>query len=179
MTQSPDQEPFDDGRPSKTRLKQEMHELQELGEHLTKLKPDVRAKLPLSESLQVALRDYGRMPHREARRRHLQYIGKLIRDENAEQLQQALAGFVPGSAEHTRRQHLAERWRDQLLGDDAKQQLTAFLDHYPDADVQHLRNLIRNALKAVTAPSPDPVPSRKLYQYLRELIDQQSNADIL
>ncbi|TVP57389.1 MAG: DUF615 domain-containing protein [Halomonadaceae bacterium] len=167
-----------DEGPSKTQLKREMQALQETGERLANLKPEQRAQLPISDSLAAALEEHGRLRHREARRRHLQYIGKLIREEDTERLQRQLDGFASGSSEDNRRQQLGERWRDQLLADDSNQALTAFTGDFPDSDVQHLRNLLRNVRRAQDSDKY-PGANRKLYRYLREQIDLQENADLL
>lgn len=162
--------------PSKTQLKREMQALQTLGERLAHLKPEQRGQLPISDSLAAALEEHGRLRHREARRRHLQFIGKLIREEDTERLQRQLDGFASGSDEDTRRLHLAERWREQLLADTGNEALTGFMADFPDSDVQHLRNLLRNARRAGDKPQG---AMRKLYRYLREQIDLQENARLL
>lgn len=159
--------------PSKTQLKREMQALQTMGERLTQLKPEQRGQLPISDSLAAALEEHGRLRHREARRRHLQFIGKLIREEDTERLQRQLEGFASGSDEDTRRLHLAERWREQLLADTGNEALTGFMADFPESDVQHLRNLLRNARRASDTPQG---AMRKLYRYLREQIDLQENA---
>ncbi|MDN4146585.1 ribosome biogenesis factor YjgA, partial [Pseudomonas tohonis] len=63
------------GEKSKTQVKKELHALQDLGERLTTLKPDVLAKLPLTDALQKALLEAPRHKAHIARKRHLQYIG--------------------------------------------------------------------------------------------------------
>ncbi|MDX1590029.1 MAG: ribosome biogenesis factor YjgA [Oleiphilaceae bacterium] len=171
-----DQAPDSQELPSKTQLKREMQALQEMGEQLAELKPEQRSQLPISDSLAAALEEHGRLRHREARRRHLQFIGKLIREEDTERLRRQLEGFASGSDEDTRRLHLAERWREQLLADPGNEALTAFMADFPGSDVQHLRNLLRNARRATDKPQG---AMRKLYRYLREQIDQQENSDLL
>lgn len=174
----PQSGPEQDELPSKTQLKREMQALQETGERLANLKPDQRAQLPISDSLAAALEEHGRLRHREARRRHLQYIGKLIREEDTDRLQRQLDGFASGSNEDNRRQQLAERWRDQLLADQGNEALTGFTADFPDADVQHLRNLLRNVSRARDTDKYAGA-SRKLYRYLREQVDLQENNDLL
>ncbi len=156
---------------SKSQLKREMHALQDLGKHLMDLRPDQIASLPMSDTLRTAIDESRRIRQNEARRRHLQYIGKVIRqEEQLEELTRAVAAFDAGSQEHTRRLHLAERWRDRLIseGDDA---VTEFLNYCPDAEVQHLRNLVRNARRDA-AKDVNTGHFRKLFRYLRECIDQ-------
>ncbi|MBC7193580.1 ribosome biogenesis factor YjgA [Marinobacter sp.] len=155
---------------SKSRLKREMHALQEIGKKMLDLSDEQLNSLPVSETLHAAIVESRRITKNEARRRHLQYIGKVIRQEDdPEALERAIDAFNSGSVEHTRRQHLAERWRDRIIeeGDGA---VGAFLTYCPGADVQHLRNLARNARRDVQQQK-NTGQSRKLFRYLRELVD--------
>src|SRR5438876_455542 len=56
-----------------------MHELQTLGERLIGLNPEQLAAVALPESLHDAIEQARRITKHEARRRHLQYIGRLMR----------------------------------------------------------------------------------------------------
>lgn len=159
---------------SKSQLKREMHALQDIGKHLMELRPDQVAGLPMSDTLRNAIEESRRIRQNEARRRHLQYIGKVIRqEEQLEELIRAVAAFDAGSEEHTRRLHLAERWRDRLIND-GDNAVTEFLEYCPNADVQHLRNLVRNARRDAAKETQAGGHFRKLFRYLRECIDQQS-----
>ncbi|RDE19785.1 DUF615 domain-containing protein [Motiliproteus coralliicola] len=161
-----DIEQFDEDFKSKTQLKREMEALQKLGAKLLDQKPDFLAKLPLSDKLLAALEESKRIKQREAKRRHLQFIGKLMRDVDAEQIQQALDRQEAGTQAYIQHFHKLERWRDQLIDDEA--QITPFMAEYPEADRQHLRQLIRNARREATQNKP-PASSRKLFKYIRDL----------
>ena len=146
-------------RPSKTRLKKAMHELQELGEALTTLADDRLAALSLSETLLEAVHAYRRTRSHEGRRRQLQYIGKLMRHADAEPIRQAVAASQLGRAHDALALHQAERWRDELLaGDEA---LTRWMQAHPQTDLQQLRSLIRSARKDAAAPEQAGVAPRK------------------
>jgi ribosome-associated protein len=67
--------------PSKTKIKKQMHELQNLGEELTKLPKEKLRELNLPETLLDALMEYKRMTKFGALNRQLQYIGRLMRDD--------------------------------------------------------------------------------------------------
>ena len=164
-----DDAPEYDG-PSKSQLKREMQALQDLGRRMLDLNTDQLDTLPISGTLRAAIDESRRIRQNEARRRHLQYIGKVIRQEkNPDALAQQIDAFHSGSEEHTRRHHLAERWRDRMLaeGDSA---VTEFLEYCANADVQHLRNLARNARRDAQKEKTTGQP-RKLFRYLRECID--------
>lgn len=161
---------------SKSQLKREMQELQELGKQMLELSTEQLNTLPITDTLQRAILESHRIRQHEARRRHLQYIGKVIRqEEDIDTIRRAIEAFHAGSEEHTRRLHLAERWRDRLIneGDSA---LGEFVEYCPVADVQHLRNLARNARRDLQKEK-NTGQSKKLFRYLRECIDEGEQAD--
>ena len=155
-------------RPSKSQIKREMQHLQELGEQLSKLSPEALAKIAIADALRDAIAEHRRLKGREALRRHRQYIGRLMRDEDAGAIEQALEAAQSGSVEEKRRLHLTEQWRDRLLerGDSA---LADFLAEFPGADRQHLRQLLRTAAQEQARGKP-PAAARKLFKYLREML---------
>lgn len=160
---------------SKSQLKREMQELQELGKQMLELSTEQLNTLPITDTLQRAILESHRIRQHEARRRHLQYIGKVIRqEEDIDTIRRAIEAFHAGSEEHTRRLHLAERWRDRLIneGDSA---LGEFVEYCPAADVQHLRNLARNARRDLQKEK-NTGQSKKLFRYLRECIDEGEQA---
>ncbi len=76
----------DEERVSRSQRKRESSALQELGEKLAALSPARQEELPLPPDLRDALVEFRRISNREARRRHLQYIGRLMREAEAEGL---------------------------------------------------------------------------------------------
>ncbi len=77
--------------PSKTRLKRQMHELQRLGERLAALAPAQLARIELPEALREQIELARRITAREALRRQLQYVGRLMRQADADAIRAALA----------------------------------------------------------------------------------------
>lgn len=73
-------DPEQDIAPSKTRRKQEMHALQDIGEQLVELNSKQLAELDLPEALMDAIVEAKRLRKHEARRRQMQFIGKLMRE---------------------------------------------------------------------------------------------------
>ena len=65
--------------------------------------------------------------------------------------------------------------RDQLLGHDADMAMTNLLAEYPQADRQHLRQLVRNTLEERKRNKP-PHAFRELFRELRELLAQAEDA---
>lgn len=161
------EEPSDlyDG-PSKSSLKREMHALQDLGEQLVALSSERLAKVPMPEELFAAVRDAQRISKHGARRRQLQYIGKLMRHIDPAPIQAQLDAFNGVSKAEVARQHRLERLRNDLLDDDKV--LGRIADTWPGADLQHLRTLRRNALKEREQSKP-PRAFREIFRVLRDL----------
>ena len=66
-------------RPSKSQLKREMHELQELGSALIALPKDALKRMPMPEKLDDAVREARRITDHEGKRRQVQYVGRVMR----------------------------------------------------------------------------------------------------
>lgn len=163
-----------DARPSKTRLKQQSHDLQKLGLALAALTDERLAQLELPERLHEAIAEFRRTRTHEGRRRQLQYVGKLMRDVDAEPLHEAVAQATLGSARDTLLLHEAERWRDALLADD--EAMTRWLQAHADCDAQRLRSLVRAARREATLPleQRSPRSHRELFQFIRPLLTEAS-----
>ena len=158
--------------PSKSQLKREMQALQDLGESLAALPPHRIDVLDVPDDLRQALREMQRIHSHEGRRRHAQYIGKLMRKIDPAPLRQALLDATGDSREAVARMHLLEDWRARLLsGDDA---LSAFLSQYPHADAQDLRQLVR-ATRAEKDAGKPPRQYRALFQRLKALLEPQDH----
>ena len=156
---------------SKSQIKREMHELQKLGEELVALSAAARAKIPLDDELQDALQLADKLGNkREALRRHIQFIGRLMRTRDLEPIEQALALLRNTNQAATRQFHKVENWRDKLIADgDA---VTEFIAAYPQVDVQQLRQLIRNAKKEQEKQQP-PKYYRELFQLIKPMIIEE------
>jgi ribosome-associated protein len=160
--------------PSKTRLKQQSHDLQKLGLALAELSDERLERLALPERLADALAQYRNTRSHEGRRRQLQYVGKLMREVDEAPLREAVAEARLGSARDTLRLHEAERWRDALLADD--EALTRWLQAHADCDAQRLRSLVRAARRDAALPPElrNPRCRRELFQFIRPLLDEAS-----
>ena len=152
---------------SKTRRKKEMHALQDLGEVLVGLSASQVAGLDLPERLSDAIDQARRISGFEARRRQMQYIGRLMRDIDAAPI---AARVQQLQTEHQRvnaRQHEIERWRDRLLDNEVA--LTELARSYSGVDTQRLRTLLRNARKEQAQGRP-PHATRALFRALRDIL---------
>ncbi|MCL9780508.1 ribosome-associated protein [Vibrio sp. S4M6] len=154
---------------SKTEMKNDMEELQKLGEQLVELKPAVLEKFPLSEDLADAIRDAQRFKN-EAKRRQLQYIGKLMRNEDPEPIQAALDKVRNKHSQATAELHKLEKLRDRIIeeGDSA---IADAVELFPSVDRQRLRQLARQANKEKKSGKP-PKASREIFQTLKSLNEE-------
>ena len=83
---------------SRTQIKREMEALQDLGKKLTELKKEQLKEVPMGEDLRAAIDLYrNNITQREARRRQMQYIGKLMRAEDADAMQAVLDKYDSSS----------------------------------------------------------------------------------
>jgi ribosome-associated protein len=154
---------------SKTRLKQQMHALQDIGEQLVQLDLKRLTELSLPEALTEALIEAKRMRKHGAIRRQMQLIGKLMRNVDATPIKQKLEAWNGVALQQTAWLHGLERWRERLLSDE--QALGEFAQQFPAADLQQLRVLVRNAQKERLANKP-PKSFRALFQELQKIIPQ-------
>ena len=169
---------------SKTDLKKHSDKLQQLGEALMTLRQGLMDKLDLPEKLVEAIAEAKRITNFEGKRRQMQFIGKLMRkldDDTVTAIEAALEVQHQGSAADTLRLHQAEQWRDRLIADD--QALQDWLTLDPDADLQHLRSLIRQARKDAQDKASAERPGeaqrhgksyRELFQIVRNRLDAQA-----
>lgn len=153
--------------PSKSQRKRDMHALQDLGRELTELASDRLAKIELPEDVVTAIVEFRRLRSHEARRRQLQLIGKLMRVLDAAAVREAIDRATGDSKAAVAAMHRAERLREQLIEDDAA--LTRFIEEFPAADVQTLRQLIRSARREREAAKP-PKSSREIYRLVHALV---------
>lgn len=170
---SDEHEPFDNEEDihyvSKSQLKRESHALQAMGEELVALPAAKLAKIPMPEELAEAVALARKIKARGGLKRQLQYIGKIMRNIDAEPIAQALDELKSAASRETVKFHRLEQWRDRLVaeGDAALGQL---IEEYPHADRQHLRQLIRNA-QAEAAKNKPHKSAREIFRYLRDLAD--------
>jgi len=174
------QQQYDDSEeldlpPSKTKVKKQMHDLQDIGEKLVELSKEHLAEIEIPDNLREAVREVKRIKSFGAIKRQMQYIGKLMRDIDPAPILAKLSEWNGTSRQHIAWLHQVERWRDRLL--EQPDALTELLAAYPGADVQHLRSLIRNAVKEKELNKP-PKSYREIFQVLRDLIPEEALAKL-
>lgn len=153
---------------SKSEMKRESHALQALGEALVELPESKLTKIPMPDDLAEAVELARRISARGGRKRQLQYIGKLMRKIDPEPIRLAMDALKGEAARETAKLHKLEQWRDRLVSD-GDSALGDLLNDYPEADRQHLRQLIRNAQRESKQNKP-PKSAREIFRYLKELM---------
>ena len=159
---------LDEG-PSKSELKRQMTERQKLAEVLAALSTDALKTIPLEETIKAAIAETNKIKSFEAIRRHKQYLGKLMRfldDEELEAIQKRLDAIQGVSKAETAKLHFLESYRDRLIAND--EALSKMIEQYPNMDIQNMRTLIRNARKEKEQNKP-PKAYREIFRVLKEM----------
>ncbi|MDH5178808.1 MAG: DUF615 domain-containing protein [Gammaproteobacteria bacterium] len=158
--------------PSKSQLKRDAQALQDLGTELLQLDNASLQRCALPEALLDAVLAARKIKQHGARKRQLQYIGKLMRGIDPAPIEAELNRLRQLHLQSNATFHLIEQWRDRLLQDE--QSLAELIEQYPQLDRQHLRQLIRNA-RSEQAQNKPPRHVRNLFRYLREIIQSEND----
>ncbi|MCR9261558.1 MAG: DUF615 domain-containing protein [Pseudomonadaceae bacterium] len=150
---------------SKTARKREAQRLLELGRRLGELNKEQFASLNLSAKLAHAIEEYQRFRSHGAKKRQLQFVGKLMRHEDTTAIEAHIAHLDGESAQAQYQFSQLEQWREALLTE--PDSLTEFIATFPLVDRQQLRQLIKKVHSARNEPD-QKAASRKLFRFLRE-----------
>ena len=154
---------------SKSELKRDSHALTDLGKKLVELPQNKLDKIPLEDNLLEAVNLARRIKERGGKKRQIQYIGKLLRKTDADPIIAAMEQLKTEHLQENAKLHRLEQWRDRLL-EEGDKALGELLAQNPDADRQHLRQLLRNAQKEKKQNKP-PKSARELFKYLRDHLE--------
>lgn len=156
---------------SKSQIKRELLALKDLGKELVELPIKDLDKLQLSERLYEALIKAQDMT-KGALKRQIGTIGKLVVHEDYEEIKQKLEKLRQSHNGEVKQFHQLEQWRDELLaGDDNV--MTILRNQFEDFDMQHTRQLVRNAKKELEQNKP-PKSARLLFKYLQQCQQEQN-----
>ncbi len=165
-------------QPSKSSRKRERQELRVLGEKLVRLSDDQLATIG-DDTLLNAIRDCRRIKRGNARKRQIQYIGKLLSRMETGEIRAVIDRYDASSESHVRKFHQLEKWRETLMQGDYTP-VDEIASQYPDLDRQHLKQLVRRAIEERRViesgdGAATPIQYRKLFQYLKTLSDWSDN----
>ena len=164
---SDDQEDFI----SKSQLKRMAQDAQELGERLVELPGKLLAQVEMPPELEDAVMQAREMRSYGARKRQLQFIGKVMRHIDIEPVAKALERLDDKHHEGVGAFHEMEHMRDRLM-DNMDEALGELVTRFPDVDRQHIRQLVRNAQLELKKEKP-PKSKRQLFQYLKQIMSEQ------
>jgi len=157
--------------PSRSEQRRAALDVLALAQQLVGLSQAQLAKLPIPEDLLPHIRETQRITSHVAHKRQLAFLAKQMRREDDATLD-AIRDALDAGGEAGRREtallHRVEGWRDRLLAD-GDVALADLLVEHPDADRQHLRQLVRNAVEERNRNKP-PHAARELFRSLRELM---------
>jgi len=154
---------------SKTRRKKEMRQLQDVGAALVELSREQLARIDMPDNLREAVVACQSITKHEARRRQIQWIGKLMRHVDAAPIAEQLAGLEAPTKKQNALFHLAEKWRDDLLSD--PQAMGRFEREFPHAQLHRIRQLLE-ATRAEQAAKRAPKHLRELFHAVNAVVQE-------
>jgi ribosome-associated protein len=169
-------------RLSKSERKRQAQRAQTLGATLVALKPSQRASVEITPELSEAINEYQQLSNFKARRRQIQFIGRLIRNEDQDAIAKSIEHATTFTAQEKSLNRNLENLRDRLIAN--REALTNYVREHPDADVRALRDTIWQVRKSAD-PDTRTKFARHLFRMLRdshqserkprEQLDEQSN----
>lgn len=152
---------------SRSEKKRRSTAIQKIGEELASFPISAIRSFNLPPDLLQEYEELYTITKHEAKRRKMQYIGKMLREVDIEPIKARIEEVQEGKAAQSADFHHLERLRERLLQGD-KDALNSVVESYSNVDIQKLRQLIRNAKKEMEKQKPLK-SSKLLFRYLREL----------
>ena len=156
---------------SRSQKKRDSTAAQELGVRLANLALADLRKLNIPEDMLEAVADWKNFSGHEAKRRQMQYIGKLMREMDIETLRENLEDFLITSKEDTAALHATEKLREKLLAsspEELEATFAAMAEKHPTLSISQLRHLVLTAHDEREKKRP-PKAYRELFKRLRDL----------
>ena len=152
---------------SKTELKKDSKNIQQFGKKISELTiNNIEAfKFPLN--IYEAVIDLKNLKSNSAKKRQVQYLGKLLREIDLTDALIVMKQLEVSSQKEIQRNHIIEAWRDKLLINNDS--ITEFIDKYPQIDRQTLRQTISNTQKE-KKDNREPKYSRQLFKLIKGII---------
>jgi ribosome-associated protein len=135
---------------SKSQRKREAHALQELGARLIEFSEAQLATLPITDAVIDAIREYRNLPNSHgAKKRQLQYIGRVMRDCDFDAVQLAIdkLQFPHHFAAPKKQDKPQSKWAQRLM-QDGDAAINELISIQPQLQRQKLRQLLRNIQNA-------------------------------
>lgn len=149
---------------SRTQKKHYAHSMVDLAHQLVALKPSERQKLPINEQILSAIEEAKKITSHIAKKRHFQFIGKLLLNSNHQDIMDAMNEAVQQKDAAKLRTPFLTQWTDRVLEDDFD--LGPLYSAYDSQMIQTLRQLIRATKKAGAGVEKNKI---KLFQHIRDM----------
>ena len=149
---------------SKTELKKDSKKIQEFGRKISELTINNSEAFKFPSNIYEATIDLKNIKSNSAKKRQVQYLGKLLREIDLTDAFLIMKQLKVSSQKEIQRNHIIEDWRDKLLSNNDS--ITQFVDEYPKIDRQSLRQTISNAQK----DNKSPKYSRQLFKLIKDII---------
>ena len=152
---------------SKSARKRESVAFQEMARQLVSLSSPQLASLPADFVTSITAAQA--ITQGSARKRQIQYIGKLLRTNReglSEQVSALLAQLDASSTAHNQYFHQLEQWRTQLIAGKTSG-FDEIVRACPEIDRQQLRMLTRRAQKEAGSDQPHGPSYRSLFQFIK------------
>jgi ribosome-associated protein len=157
---------IDEEEISKSQIKREAEALKIIGRELVGLSKKQLPQIPGSELLFHAIAVAHKISDKnEALRRQIQYIGKVLRNEDCDAIRAAIDKLNNKHQQLTHATERLEKLRDDLITEgDSK--INALLEDFPSLERQKLRQLVRQANKEQKTEKPAKA-AKELFAYLK------------
>ena len=162
---------MESSRPSKTKQKKQMEELQNIGKALVELPKDVLKKLDLPDYLRDEVLEAKNIPQNGAKRRQLQFIGKIMRNVDVGPIRAQLEEIKQPSAQKVKLLHAAESWRERMIN--GENGLKEFVKLYPKTDSNNLKVLIVSCRETMNSKSKTSY--RDLFKVISISLEEDSD----
>ena len=151
---------------SKTELKRDSKKIQEFGRKISELNINKIELFEFPSNIFDAIIDLKKINSNSAKKRQVQYLGKLLREIDLSAAFLIMEGLKVSAQKEIQKNHIVEKWRDELISNNNS--IKKFIDEFPYIDKQSLRQAISNAQKERGTSSPKY--SRQLYKILKDII---------
>lgn len=160
---------------SKTQIKEEMLALQDIGRVLIELPDSVYKTFPIPDDLDEAIKTYRRINSHNARKRQMQYIGRVIRGLDPKPLLDAIENHQQGNRKKNLVFQALEKLRERIVAGE-QSAVDEVFERYPNCERQKLMQLVRAAKKEAQKNQEQEASNnkstkhfKKLFSFLKEL----------
>lgn len=147
---------------SRTQKKHYAHSMVDLAHKLAELKHSIMIELPINESIIDAIVASKKINSHIARKRHFQYIGKLLLKTDHQAVIDALEAQEKNHEAGLIRQPFLQMWQEKILADN--EHIATLYETHDHGDIQTLRQLVRAASKENANTKRN---RRKVFEHLR------------